>query len=324
MSTYNTLQEFDKILFETQNLVFEQKRDDIEPIHTRFTKAGDVSEEDYRDVDVAGLGLMAYTPLGGANHRDGYKQGNAIIVPFPKYTISLTTPEEVRKAMLSNGRVKKDKVKLFLKSSEEFARSADLTREYIAADGIVRANSTTATRSWAGTFRDGLAYASASHTLLKSGATWSNLQTGSAMTQLALLDGLAMLSSAPDENGFPQGSVGDVLLVYGPYNQFRVTELIKTPTTPDTANLTVNPLAMKRERSGTGNIIPILNPFLGDTYSGWSLFDAKNHGLTRFQKEEPQMLNDRNINNGDFISRCMQRFAIYARTAKGMVHNPGI
>ncbi len=321
---YNTLAEFDQILFATQNLVFEQKREELETIHDRFTKPGDVSEEDYRDIDVAGLGLMAYTPLGGNNHKDSYKQGNAIIVPFPKYTISLITPEEVRKAMLSNGRVKKDKVKLFSQSSEEFLRSAHMTREYIAADFVVRANSTTKTRSWAGTFRDGLAAASSSHTLLKSGATWSNLQTGSAMTQLALLDGLAMLANIPDENGFPQGAIGDVYLVYGPYNQFRVTELLKTPTTPDTANLTVNPLAMKRERAGTGNIIPVLDPFLGDSYSGWSLIDAKNHGLTRFQKEEPQMLNDRDVHNGNYISRCMQRFAIYVRTAKGMVHNPGI
>jgi len=324
MTAFNTLAEFDQILFAAQNLVFEQKRDEQETIYDKFTKPGDVSEEDYRDIDVAGLGLMAYTPLGGKNHQDSYKQGTAIIVKFPKYTISLVTPEETRKAMLSNGRVKKDKVKLFSQSAEDFMRSANLTREYIAADLIIRANSTTATRSWAGTFRDGLALASTSHTLLKSGATWSNLQTGSAMTQLALLDGLAMLAAAPDENGFPQGSIGDVLLVYGPYNQFRVTELLKTATTPDTANLTVNPLAMKRERAGTGQIIPILDPFLGDSYTGWSLIDKRNHALTAFVKEEPQMLNDRDVNSGNFISRCMQRFAVYARSAKGVVHNPGL
>lgn len=321
---FNTLAEFDAILFKAQNLFFEQKRDSLETIYDKFTRPGDVSEEDYRSADVAGLGLMAFTPLGGSNHRDSYKMGNEIIVKFPKYTISLITPEEVRKAMQDNGRVKKDKVKLFSRTAEDFMESAHRTREYITADFITRGNSTTATRSWAGMFRDGLALASSSHTLLKSGNTWSNLQTGSAMTQLALLDGLAMLANVPDENGFPQGSVGDVYLIYGPYNQFRVTELLKTATTPDTANLTVNPLAQKRERAGTGNIIPILNPFVGESFSGWALVDAKNHKLLRFEKEIPQMMNERSIDNGNFISRCMQRYAIYADSSKGYVLNPGI
>lgn len=321
---FNTLAEFDQVLFAAQNLFFEQKREALTTIYDRFTRPGDVSEEDYRSADVAGLGLMAYTPLGGANHKDSYKMGNEIIVKFPKFTISLITPEEVRKAMLNNGRVKKDKVRLFSRTAEDFMDSAHRTREYITADFVLRGNSTTVTKTWAGTFRDGLALASASHTLLKSGSTWSNLQTGSAMTQLALLDGLAMLANAPDENGFPQGNVDDVYLLYGPYNQFRVTELLKTPTTPDTANLTVNPLARARERAGTGNIIPILDPFLGDTFSGWALIDAKNHKLLRFEKEEPQMINDRDVHNGNYISRCMMRYAIYADSAKGFLLNPGI
>lgn len=321
---FNTLAEFDAVLFKAQNLFFEQKRGELETIYDKFTRPGDVSEEDYRSADVAGLGLMAFTPLGGKNHQDSYKMGNEIIVRFPKFTISLITPEEVRKAMMNNGRVKKDKVKLFSRTAEDFMDSAHKTREYITADFGIRANSTTATKTWAGTFRDGLALASSSHTLLKSGSTWSNLQTGSAMTQLALLDGLAMLANVPDENGFPQGSVGDVYLIYGPYNQFRVTELLKTPTTPDTANLTVNPLAQKRERAGTGNIIPILNPFFGDSFTGWLLVDAKNHKLLRFEKEEPQMMNERDISTGNYISRCMMRYNIYADSAKGLVQNPGI
>lgn len=322
---FNSLAEFDAVLFRAQNLFFEQTRGEVETIYDRFTRPGDVSEEDYRSVDWAGLGLMAYTPQGGGNHRDGWKMGNEIIVPFHKYTISTIVPEETRKAMMDDlGRVKKSKVKAFSKSAGEYMRSAHMTREYLTADFGIRANSTTPTKNWAGTFRDGVALASSSHTLLKSGATWSNLQTGSAMTQLALLDGMAMLAAVPDENGFPQGSVGDVILMYGPWNQFRVTELIKTPTTPDTANLTVNPLAQKRERSGTGNIIPLLNPFLGDTFTGWMLIDKQNHKMLRFEKETPNMINERDVHTGNYITRCMQRYAIYADSAKGVVYNPGV
>lgn len=320
----NTLKEWDAWLTKAQNLSFEQKRASLETIYDKFTKEGDVSEEDFRSVDSAGLGLMAFTPESGANHRDSYKPGTERVVKFKKFTLSVTTPEELREAMISNGRVKKDKVKRFSKIGADSLESANRTREYVTADFLLRGNSTTATNTWPGTFRDGLALASTAHTLLKSGSTWSNLQTASAMTQLALLDGLAMLANAPDENGFPQGAVGDVYLIHGQFNQFRVTELLKTATTPDSANLTVNPLAMKRERSGTGQIIPILNPYLGDTFSGWALVDARNHMLYRFEKQPPKLSNDTDINTGNMISRCVMRYAIDADSAKGFVLNAGI
>jgi hypothetical protein len=318
----NTLAEFDAFLTKAQNLSFEQKRASLETQYDKYTHEGDVSEEDYRDIDSAGLGLMAYTPLGAQNHRDTYKPGTEIVVKFKKYTTSVTTPEELREAMMNNGRIKMDKVKRFARIGDDCLETATRTREYITTDFLLRATSTTPTNSWAGTFRDGLALASSSHTLLKSSSTWSNLQTGSAMTQLALLDGLAMLTNIPDENGFPQGSIGEVYLLYGPYNQFRVTELLKTMTTPYSANLTVNPLAEKRER--TGKITPVYLDYLGTSFTGWGLLDAKNHGLTRFEKQPPKLMSDKNINNGDMINRCMMRYAIYARSAKGFVVNPGI
>lgn len=318
----NTLKEFDAWLTKAQNLAFEQKRDSLETIYDKFTREGDVSEEDYRSVDSAGLGQMAYTPEGGTNHRDTYKAGTERIVKFKKYSLSVTTPEEIRAAMISNGRVKKDKVKRFAKITEDLVESSHWTREVITADFILRGNSTTATNSWPGTFRDGLALASTSHTLLKSGSTWSNLQTAAAMSQLALLDGLAMLANVPDETGRPQGAVGDVYLIHGRFNMFRVIELLKTMTTPDTANLTVNPLAQKIP--GFGRIIPILNPYLGDTFSGWALVDAKNHQLLRFEKQAPKLSSDIDIQNGNLVNRCTIRYAIDADSAKGFVLNAGV
>lgn len=318
----NTLKEFDAWLTRAQNLSFEQKRESLETCYDKFTREGDVSEEDYRSVDSAGLGQMGFTSEGGSNHRDSYKAGTEIVVKFKKFTISVITPEEIREAMRNNGRVKKDKVKRFAKITEDFMESANWTRETITADYILRGNSTTVTNTWAGAFRDGLALASTSHTLLKSGTTWSNLQTASAMTQLALLDGLTMLSNVPDETGRPQGSIGDVYLVHGRFNQFRVTELLQTMTTPDTANLTVNPLAKKIP--GYGRIIPMLNPYLGDTFSGWALIDAKNHMLYRFEKWPPRLTSDTDINTNNMVNRAVMRYAIYPDSAKGYVLNAGI
>lgn len=318
----NTLKEFDAWLTKAQNLSFEQKRAKLETVYDKYTRPGDVSEEDYRSVDSAGLGQMGFTSEGGANHRDTYKPGTERVTKFKKFTTSVIVPEELREAMRNNGRVKKDRVKRFAKISEDILDVANWTREVIAADFILRGNSTTVTNTYFGTVRDGLALASSAHTLLKSGSTFSNLQSGSTMTQLALLDGLAKLRNQPTEEGRPQGSVGDVLLVYGPFNQFRIPELLKTATTPDTANLTVNPLASKVE--GFGRIIPVYNPYLGDTFTGWALIDSKNHLLYSFNKWEPRISSDVDINNGNMVTRGVMRYAIDADSPKGYLLNPGV
>src|SRR3990167_6247391 len=99
----NNLTEFDALLTRAQNLAFEQKRAALDTIYDRFTRPGDVTEEDYRSVDTAGFGLAGYTPEGGNNHSDTYTVGNEIVVKYKKYTISLTSGEEIRKALMSNG-----------------------------------------------------------------------------------------------------------------------------------------------------------------------------------------------------------------------------
>jgi hypothetical protein len=319
----NNLLQFDAWLTKTQNVAFEEKRDALETIYDKFTKEGDVSEADYRSVTATGLGQMGFTPLGGSNHRDTYAPGTERVTTFKKFTNSVILPEELIEDMYNNGRVKKDKVKLFSRIGDDFLESANWTREVITADFILRGNSTTATNTWPGTFRDGLALCSTSHVTTKGVAvTWSNLQSASAMTQLALLEGLKMLADVPTEEGRPQGAVGDVLLVYGRYNMHRVAELLGSDLQPDTANNTINVLAKKIP--GFGRIIPVLNPYLGTTFSGWALIDAKNHSLMRFEKKKPTISKDTDINTGNRINRVVMRYAIDADSAKGIVLNAGV
>lgn len=319
----NALSQFDAWLTKTQNKSFQEKRDALETIYDKFTKEGDTSEADYRSTTYTGLGQMGYTPEGGSNHRDTYAPGSERITKFKKYTNSIILPEELIEDMRNNGRVKKEKVKLFSRIGEDFLESANWTRETITADFLLRGNSSTATNSWPGTFRDGLALASTSHVTTKGVAvTWSNLQTGSAMTQLALLNGLTLLANQPTEEGRPQGSTGDVILMYGRANQFKVRELLGSELEPGTANNTINVLngALK----GYGKIIPMLNPYLGTTFTGWALIDKKNHELLRFEKKEPTISKDVDVNTGNRINRVVMRYAIDADSAKGFLLNPGI
>jgi hypothetical protein len=319
----NTLSQFENMLNKTQNRLFEEKRDGLETIYDKYTKEGDSSEADYRSFTVTKLGQMGYTPLGGSNHRDTYAAGSTRVTTFKKFTTSVILPEELIEDAEKNSRVKKDSAKLFQRIPEDMVESANWTREVITADYIARGNSSTATNTWPGTFRDGLALASTSHVTTKGTVvTWSNLQTGSDMTQLALLEGLTLLANVPTEEGRPQGSVGDVYLVYGRAKMFRVKELLGTDKEVGTANNTINPLKGKNE--GFGRIIPVLNPYLSNTFSGWALIDSKNHELLRFEKKAPTMSQDIDVNTGNRIKRCVMRYAIDADSAKGYVLNPGL
>lgn len=319
----NTLTQFDAWLTKTQNVAFQEKRDALDTIYDKFTNDGDVSEADYRSVTSAGLGQMGFTSEGGANHRDEYVPGPELIVKFKKFTNSLIWPEELIEDMYNNGRVKKDKVQLFVNAGDDFLESANWTRETITADLVLRGNSTTVTNTYPGVFRDGLALASTSHVTIKgTPVTWSNLQTGSTMSQLALLEGVKMLADIPTEEGRPQGAVGDIGLIYGRFNMHRVTELLQTPQQPDTMNNNVNPLMKKME--GIGRIIPILDPYLGTSFTGWALVDMKNHKLMRFEKKKPTISKDTDINTGNRIQRCVMRYAIHADSAKGYLLNPGV
>lgn len=321
----NTLSQFDAWLRDTQNLAFQQKRDELETKYDQYTREGDAEEADYRSVDFAGLGQMGYTPEGGANHRDTYEPGDELVIPFKKYTLSVILPEELIEDMKSNSRVKKEKQKVFARITSDLMESASWTREVITADFVLRGNSTTATNSWLGTWRDGLALASTSHVTYKGvPVTWSNLQTGSAMTQQAILDGLSLLAAIPTEEGRPQGATGDVILMYGRSQQFRVREILGTDKEVGTANNTKNVLADKKASEDFGRIIPLMNPYLGNSFNGWALIDKKNHKLLRFEKKAPTLSYDVDINTGNRVNRCVQRYAIGADSAKGFVLNPGV
>lgn len=322
----NTLGQWDPLLLRTQDLVFQEKRDSLETLYNKYTRKGDSSEADYRSATVIReFGMMAYTPEGGESHLDQYQMGSEAVVKFKKFSISCVWPEELPQDMKDNSRTKKDKVKIFTgTAAEDFAESETWTKETITADFILRGNSTTATQTWPGTFRDGLALASTSHVTTKgTPVTWSNLQTAAAMSQLALLEGIKMLASVPTEAGRPQGAIGDIGLIYGRYNMFRVDELLGAKTTPDVA-LTANPNPLAGKIEGVGRLIPMLNPYLGETFAGWMLVDMKNHKLLRFEKLDGKINNDVEARTGNLIQRMIMRYAIYADSAKGVLLNPGL
>lgn len=316
----NTLEQFSALLYKAQNIAFVEARDKYETVYTDYTKEGDTSKADYRSVTVAKLGAMGYTPQGGQTHKDEYAPGTERVTKYKKFTIAVITPEELVEDMYNGGRVDKDQAKLFANMTADFADSAQWTCEIVTSDFQLRGTSTTATSTWPGAGRDGLALFSASHVTTKGIAvTWSNLQTAAPLNQLTLMEGVTMLENIPDETGRPQGAVKEVGIVFGRYWSWRIPELLQSVQQPDTANNNPNALKLRGIK-----FTPILNPYLGASETSWMLLDMKNHKLLRFMKKKPTYTQDVDVYTGNRINKATMRYAIDFDSAKGALRNAGV
>jgi hypothetical protein len=239
------------------------------------------------------------------------------VLKFKKFTVAVVTPEELIDDMYNGNRVDKDKIKLFINMTEDFAQSATWTYEVICSLFQQSGTSTTATNTWPGAGRDALALFSTSHvTTAGTPVTWSNRQTVVAMNQVALMEGVTMLEGIPNERGRPLGSVKNIGLVHGRYWEWRVPELIKSVGQPDTFNNQPNAMNLRGVKW-----TPILNPYLSSTDATWMLLDMDNHQLTHFMKKKATYSKDVDIYTGNQINRCMTRFAIDFLSAKGALLN---
>ena len=316
----NTLSQFSDWLYATQNKAFEQKRDSIPTVYTQFLAKGDSSQGDYRSVDSIGLGAAVYTPLGGTYYQDQYAPGTTRVTTYNTFTISVDVPWQLEEDMFNNNRVKMDKVKLFKNIAKDMADGQAWTREVIAADFLLKANSTTATRTWPGTFRDGLALGSTAHTLGGSGSTFTNLPTASALSYLTLQEAIKLLSDIPSERGRPQATVNGVTLVCGNYYMFRIAEILKSQLQPDTANNNVNVFKV----SGVPGVSKVVfNQYLGNTSKTWAVIRDGQESLFYFDKNKPTYTKDRDPRTNVMIHKSHQRFAIDADSAKDIVINMG-
>lgn len=322
----DTLGKWDGLLLRAQNLHFREAREDLTSTTTydKFTKLGDTSEADYRSMRSAGLGLMSYTQLGGSAHLDQYTPGPETVHNYKKWTIATVWPEELPKFMKDNGRTKKDLVNLFTKKvTGDFAKSEIRTREYIALDPVVRATSTTPTVSWQGVMADGLAMASNSHVSLRGGVPIRTLQTASVMNMMALSEGAKVMAGQPSPEGFPQGGLGDIGVLHGRFNHARLMELLAAQNTPDVA-LTSNPNLLTLKLQGQGKFVPVLDTYLPETFTGWLLFDMKNHYMKRFPKWDGEINSDVDALTGNLVQRFVQMFSIFVDSPNGTLFNPGI
>lgn len=315
-----TLDQFDAFLYKTQNRAFEETRDKIDKVYEKYTKPGNTKKADYRSVTAARLGPAGFTSYGGQVHTDEYEPGTERVTKYKKFTIAVVTAEELMADMFNGGRIDDDQIELFANMTKDFADSMTWTCEIITSDFQLRGTSTTATNTWPGAGRDGLALFSTSHVTTKgTPVTWSNRPTAAAMNQLTLMEGVTMLENTPDETGRPLGVVRRIGIVHGRYWEWRVPELLKSVSKPDSDHNNPNTLRLRDIEW-----VSILNPYLGSTTTSWKTIDLDNHELLRFMKMKPKYTKDVDVYTGNQINKATMRYAIDFDSAKGVVLNDGI
>jgi len=312
-----TTTKFEALLFKSQDRHFQERRDTFEDVYSKFTKAGDASQADYRSVTSVGISKMGLTAQGGMVHLDEYEIGTEWKVGYKKFSTGMLIAEETIDDMRTNKRTREDKVKLMQNFASDAADAATWTVETLCTDYATKGNATTVSATWPGVFRDGLALFSAAHVTQKGGIQWSNLQDAGPMTQLSIQEAMTMLSNIPDETGRPQTSVGEVILMYSRWNEWRVEEILGTEYAVDSDINNINPLKKRK-------ITPLLNPYLPPTWTGYMLIDKKYHELLHFWKQKPAITRDVDPYNGNRIHRAVMRFMRSADSSKGIVLCPSV
>jgi len=319
-----TIDQWSAFLFKAQDKAFIEQRDNTPVTYTAYTREGNMKNADYRDVTAVGLGPAGYTPLGGQAHLDEYQAGTELVIKPKKLTIAVITPEELEEDMLNNGRIDEDKAKIFSDMATDTADAHTWAFEVLCTDFQLRGTSTTPTAFWQGAGRDGLALFSTSHVTSKGvPVTWSNRQTTGPLNAVTLAEGVTMLENIPNEAGRPQSSIKRIGIVYGRYHSWRIPELLKATSQPDTANLGNPNILGKGVRYDNIQFVPILNTFLGPTETSWMLIDLDRNPLMHFMKSKPKNNRDVEPRTGNNIFRTRSRFATGFSSARGALLNAG-
>ena len=200
--------------------------------------------------------------------------------------------------------------------SEKMRDSATQTQEYLAAQLILSANSTTASNIWVGGGRDGVALAG-THTLLKNGAgTAVNLMTAASLNYYQLQSALTTLETITSDEGFYSALPSKVTLVVGPYNRHRAYELIKSKQKPDTNENNPNSL-------NDFDIEIVVNPNLGSTFKGFAIFDPNRHRCRAYERQAPMFEKEMDFEAKGLKVSSFFRFKVDFSSYFGTVFNMG-
>lgn len=319
------LAQFVNILTKVQDRNFYDTKTELPNAYEAYTKKGDTSRgQDYRSMTSVGLGQWQFTSEFGQFHKDAYAEGQTRVSTWVKFTNGISVSEELLIYMATNTRVYEDKVKMFSDVNQQFMDTWHWTKEAILAQFQTLGTSSTVTNTWPGVGRDGLVLFSASHTSIKvPTVTCSNVQGAQVLSQLALQEAITMLRNIVDDSGRPQGFVSKVIVVVGPYWQWRIAEILGTEKQVDTPNNNINSLTGGGKAAYRTKVDYIINPYLANSDTSWIVLDESFHQLMRFEAMEPMFAKEKDIATGATIFKSTSLFGMDFLSYRGAVKCAG-
>ena len=215
---------------------------------------------------IAGFGKHSERDELEAIQYDQYEFGETQTVNPKNYGTGLRVSEEVVQDLQDGGTsdpYNKAKLAGFAEVTRRFRRSANWTVDVECAN--IYLNGTATSAAYVG--RDGLALFSATHTSLKNPpTTQSNVQTASSLSAVQIQSAITSLATHVDDTGAPLPISDSYKVMVGPYNMFRIQDILKTKGQVDSANNNTNPL-------DNFSITPVINQHLGASHKGFYVID---------------------------------------------------
>ncbi len=298
--------------------IFDNRGKQLKKIFPSFLKEKKLEKGQWIDYDRAKFGLLVKKGEQETVTYDQFDWGNSFQVNVDSYSLAFRISREAIDDLGGGGYgVDTEKIASLGEITAAFRDSAQATQEDLAAQLPLLSNSTTVTSKWLGPGRDGAALAG-THTLLKNGVgTYSNSMTAASLSYYQLQSAITLLETIPTDEGFFTPLPNKVVLVVGPYNRHRAYELVKTNKKPDTAENTTSSL-------NDFDIEIVVDPYVGSTFKGFSVFDPNRHKCYFLNRTEPQLDKE-----GDFETAGGMKFSTFMRckvtfsSGHGYVGNAG-
>lgn len=318
-SAVTTRQQVSTLISSALDDVYRNRGEKIQAIYPKFLKVEDMTRGQYISYRIAGLGKHFKKGELDSITYDQVEFGETRTTTPDDYAIGFRISKVALDDLAANpyGDFSNAKLISYKQVVEYMRDSATQTVEDLSAQLVLNANSATATSTWVGAGRDGLALASASHVSLKNPTvTWSNIMTAAPLSGIQLQSALTSLETIPSDEGFYSALPKKVTVVIGPYNRHRMYEIKRTSSGLDTANGNTNPL-------NDFDFDVVINPNLGSTFKGFMIFDPSRHRCHYFERQKPEFDSTDDFEVKGMKYSSMFRGKVEFLDAHGIIYNAG-
>ena len=298
-----TIKDFDDIFYDTYTRPT--------PEYTEFCNVKTADANYWRQGQIGGFGAMYDMDEGDIIKYDVMKQGNEKTIKYQNIGLAVQITQMMRED---------DRSGIIAKIPELMAKSLLYTCELKGADVL---NNGFVTTKRVGL--DTLALFSASHTLVDSASTFSNLGTAGSLSETTLLELCDDFEAFVNEKGIPT-PVKPVLLVI-PKELMRVADRLfltekKLGVNDNDVNL-IGPKGQVSAAQGTTKIQYIVDHYLTSTTAFFVAADKADHDLRFIWRRKMQTKAQDDFNTESWLYKITARLTADFFQSRGIAANAG-